>query len=373
MLRQCVERGACCAVGAGQSVDERVLASPGEPVMTSFYNRAKAIEFAGEFWDRPCRSDTQALALGMDGARDVPLSAFWDQKKAPSSHYEPRFVFSTLFKRDQLIAMPKADAPAHLKPVMLIDDNTTGKKLEDCAHFLSQCLKAGGLSIKEQWSVPMLINELTAGEDQRQKPTAKMLCEKVSRPAAQRVIDAGLLNVGDMIGYYKPAGTPHEKSEYAHSAMYTGKDRAGIGRVTCHTASRFVGLSPPDVTDEWFLTNPNYSFTLLHIPRASESMATIGPKIAGWWRVLHAKKTVYYFISADGRAVRTNKAPTHGDAVVFVGAGDSRGYWFERHGTVTICWRADGSLVTMDFQKGRTPSSVAIDGIEATAERLAAA
>ncbi len=43
--------------------------------MTSFYNRAAAMEFAGEFWNRPCRSDTQPFALGMDGGRDVPLSA----------------------------------------------------------------------------------------------------------------------------------------------------------------------------------------------------------------------------------------------------------------------------------------------------------
>jgi hypothetical protein len=79
--------------------------------MTWFYNRAAAMEFAGEFWNRPCRSDTQPFALGMDGGRDVPLSKYWDQRKAPSKHYEPLFVFSTLFGKDQLVAKPKPGAP----------------------------------------------------------------------------------------------------------------------------------------------------------------------------------------------------------------------------------------------------------------------
>jgi len=51
--------------------------------------------------------------------------------------------------------------------------------------------EGGGLNIREQWSVPMLVGELTAGEDHRIRPTAKTLAEKVSRPAAQAIIDTG--------------------------------------------------------------------------------------------------------------------------------------------------------------------------------------
>lgn len=41
-----------------------------------------------------------------------------------------------------------------------------------------------------------------------------------------------------------------------------------------------------------------------------------------------------------------------GDSLYQTGAAltaESRGYWFERHGKITICWRADGSVVTMDL------------------------
>ena len=41
--------------------------------MSSFYDRAAAMAFAGEFWNRPCRSDTQPFALGMDGGRGRAL------------------------------------------------------------------------------------------------------------------------------------------------------------------------------------------------------------------------------------------------------------------------------------------------------------
>ena len=337
--------------------------------MTSFYNRAAAMEFAGEFWNRPCRSDTQPFALGMDGGRDVPLSQFWDQRKAPAKFYEPRFVYSTLWRKDQLIAVPRPGAPKDLPQVMLIDDKTVGKKLEDCAHFLSQCLKAGGLNIREQWSVPMLVGELTAGEDHRIRPTAKTLAEKVSRPAAQAIIDAGLLEIGDMIGYFAPAAKPGERDEYSHSGMFCGTGDNGIGSVTCHTASRFIGLTPPDLKDDWWLVNPNYSFTLLHIPRASESTAAIGASIAGWWRVAQGNQVAFYFVQADGRAVRTSRAPTVAKGPPPLGAGDSRGYWFERHGKVTICWRADGSLFTMDVLAGGKPNHVAVDGAPAIATR----
>jgi hypothetical protein len=108
---------------------------------------------------------------------------------------------------------------------------------------------------------------------------------------------------------------------------------------------------------------------LLHIPRASESTATIGPSIAGWWHVALGKQTVFFFILADGRAVRTSKAPTDAKPPAFVGAGDSRGYWFASHGKITICWRADGSLVTMDTHAGAQPSHVTIDGARASITR----
>ena len=57
--------------------------------------------------------------------------------------------------RDDLLAVPTPGA-CKLDAVLVVD----GEKLEDCAHFLSECRIAGGLRIQEQWSAPMLLMAL---------------------------------------------------------------------------------------------------------------------------------------------------------------------------------------------------------------------
>jgi len=317
-----------------------------------FYDRAAALEFAEDFWNRPCKSDNHGAALGLDSARDVPLASLWDQRKAPAASFEPLFVFNPATGRDDLVAMPKPGARAKdgsaLAPVPLVD----GKKLEDCAHFLSRCLIAGGVAIKEQWSVPMLLIALRESEDARALPIAKTLAEKVPRAAAQRVIDAGLLHIGDMIGYFADGG-------FQHSAMFTGV-RDGVGRVTCHTKSRFMGQTPAGVSDAWHLDNAAFSFTLMHIPYRHPPAR--GDKMAGWWKVSSPLGTDYCYVRADGRAIRSAKEPASAKPPVAPAAGDTRGYWFEAGEAVKFCWRADGRVVTLTPNAGAATAKVAVDG-----------
>lgn len=319
-----------------------------------FYNRAQAMEFASDFWDRPCGSDKHpGGALGLDSARDVPIGAVWDQRKAPPAKFDLRFVYNPNTDRDDLVAVPKAGGGA---PVPVLD----GEKLEDCAHFLSECLKAGGLRIADQWSVPMLLMALRESEDATPKPIAKTLAEKVSRAAAQNIIDTNLLRIGDMIGYFVDG-------KYAHSAMFTGQSD-GLGRVTCHTKSRFMGKTPSAVPDVWYLSNPGYSFTLVHISEAHPPL--LGDKLAGWWRIGKGSAE-FYFVAADGRAIRTASAPKDGKAPRMLGSGDSRGYWFASPTEAKFCWRTDGNVVTLKpAQDGKSAQVVGASAGPATATRL---
>lgn len=301
--------------------------------MAGFYNRAAAMQFAAEFWDRPCKSDTHAAALGLDSARDVSVAAVWDQRKAPAAKFELRYVLNPQTNRDDLVAVPKAGTPG--KPVTILD----GKKLEDCAHFLSQCLKAGGLRIREQWSVQMLVNELRAGEDNSAAPIAKTLAEKVPHAAAKAIVDSGLLKIGDLVAYF------HD-GRYAHCGMYAGHHN-GTARITCHTKSRFPGMTPPQVNDAWDLGTPLVLFSLLHIPRTSESTPARSATLAGWWRLMRPAMTEFYFVRADGRAIRTSEEPKSLKAPVKLAASDSRGYWFEERVGATFSWRRDGLLAHM--------------------------
>lgn len=320
-----------------------------------FYNRAKAMEFAADFWDRPCRSDKHDMALGLDSARDVPVTAVWDQRKAPASQYELRFVFNELMNRDDLVAVPKAGATSGLPKVVIVE----GKKLEDCAHFLSQCLKAGDLRIAEQWSVPMLVSALRQGEDTSTIPFVKTLAEKVPRAAAQAVIHAGLLRIGDMIGYFT-------KGNYSHSAMYTGVYQ-GVGRVTCHTRSRFMGKTPKGGIDAWYLVNPNYLFTLLHI--AYRTPPPMGQTLAGWWTVTGTGLTEHWHLTADGRAMRTRNAPQGPKPRVAADPTDSRGYWFEEHGRLQLVWRKDGALADMRLSADATSARGVAERVLAVARK----
>jgi putative amidase-like protein len=321
------------------------------------------MEFAADYWNRVCKSDNHDAALGLDSARDVPLSAVWDQHKAPAASYEPRFLYNPATDRDDLVAVPKPGATARsaspLKPIVILD----GKQLEDCAHFLSQCLKAGGLRIAEQWSVPMLLNTLRSGEDHHPTPIAKTLAEKVPRAAAQAIIDAGLLKIGDMIGYFADG-------HYTHSAMYTGV-RDGVGRVTCHTKSRFMGWTPSQVPDAWYLANPRYTFTLLHIPYSHPP--PLGATLAGWWRVTSPLRTEYYYVLPDGRAMRTTNVPKTTKAPHAPGPGDSRGYWFSDLREAKFCWRLDGCVVKMTPDRDGTSARVLVDRVgTGTATKLRA-
>jgi hypothetical protein len=306
------------------------------------YDAAKALGFAEDFWNRPCRSASHPEgALGLSEAHDVSVDRFWDKKKTPPDKFELRFVFNDKKDRDDLLAVPKPGA-GQLNAVPVVD----GEKLEDCAHFLSECLIAGGLRIKEQWSVPMLLMVL------RESPVPKTLAEKVSRDVAQAIIDTGLLKPGDMIGYFADGG-------YQHSAMFTGKlntqNGADEGHVTCHTKSRFMGKTPQGVADKWFLSNPDYQFTLVHVPDDAEThRSSLADKLIGWWKVEQRSTTLFLFVAPDGTAVRTATVPKNGRAPI-IGRSDSSGYWFAGAIEAKFCFRTDGSVMTIKvLQNGQS-------------------
>lgn len=314
------------------------------------YDASAAIKFAEQFWDRPCASDSfKDAALGLEDARDVWIGRVWDQRKLPASRFDLRFVFNADSDRDDLIAVPTSNGD---KPVTLVE----GKRLEDCAHFLSRCLIAGGLGIKTQWSVPTLLMALREGEEYK-RTNAQTLGEKLSRQAAQAIIDAGLLKVGDMIAYFNGR-------EFAHSAMYTGKND-GAGRVTCHTKSRFMGKTPKGVPDVWHLERDDFSYSLLHIADGTPPVSA--SKLSGWWRVEWKRGTEFFFAGADGRAVRTVKEPTDAKAPRSLGQKDSPGYWFDGTGDVKFCWRVDGQVVTLKLPQSGNPAQAVRDGPESAA------
>ena len=296
------------------------------------YDRSKAIDYARRFWDRPCDDGVFWLtneAINVERKRK--------ELKAPAADgWEPRFVKYIDSGGEAEKAIFMRPRPGGGRDEILIND---WAGLADCAHFLSRCLTAGGVKIAEL-GVPSLVAKLQARGD------TKTLAEKVPRDRGQRIVDSGLFKIGDMVGYFNvsPTGDYGGRKEYAHSAMYTGKLPASgdEGHITCHTMSRFGGLS--EHPDKWFLyTDNRYVYTFIHFSADDPppSAATIAA-LPGWWKVQYAGRTEYYFILKDGRARYSLTAPKSAQAQL--AGGDGSAYWFETGSTITFVWRNTGTM-----------------------------
>jgi hypothetical protein len=209
--------------------------------------------------------------------------------------------------------------------------------LADCAHFLSRCLTAGGARINER-GVRELVEALQARSD------TKTLCEKVGKDQAQRVIDTGIFNKGDMLGYFNVSSTGDfdGRQAYTHSTMYLGKvDAASVGGVTCHTVARFAPRSW--VNDSWWL-HDGYTYTLIHFSDDDTSRDAVKSSISGWWKLEYAGRTEYYYVFEDGRARYKKPPPPRSTRDPIVGAEGSA-YWFVGSGgSITFVWRATGTV-----------------------------
>ncbi|MCI0463630.1 MAG: amidase domain-containing protein [Gemmataceae bacterium] len=129
------------------------------------------------------------------------------------------------------------------------------KNLEDCAHFVSCCLQAGGLQVPSPFrgvvghvGVSSLVNWLHYSLPSSVTRTFKVGGRRLlSAAEAQAIIDRGELMKGDVIAY------ANEKGLYKHSTIYLGE-----GKITCHTRCRFG--------EPWDLgRGESWKYTLIHV------------------------------------------------------------------------------------------------------------
>ena len=290
------------------------------------YDRDAAVKYADKHWNIPC--DDGVFWLTNDV---VKIETQRKELKAPAADgWQPMFVKGDGSQPEKAVFRRTKGGVTEEK----IINDWVG--LADCAHYLSKCLSAGGAKVNER-GVRELVNTLQARAD------TKTLCEKVPRAGAQRVIDTGIFKKGDMLGYFNidPKGDFGRLNSYTHSTMYVGKlDAAGVGGVTCHTVARF----PPRswVNDSWWL-HDGYKYTLIHFtsddttPTPSKAL-----ELQGWWQLVYAGKTEYYYVFKDGRARYTTIAPKSAKAQIH--APDNSAYWFVDGDKVTFIWRNSGTV-----------------------------
>ena len=180
----------------------------------------------------------------------------------------------------------------------------------------------------------IVVGRWRSGEQTAGAGDTKTLCEKVSKDRAQRVIDSGIFDQGDMIGYFNidPEGDYSGARRYTHSTMYVGKVD-GIGRITCHTKARF-GRQYYD--DPWYLHAGSYNYTLIHIASDDPPLpAATAKRMEGWWTVSYPGRTEYYKFEANGTVRYTlTKPKTKSQPISAAGSG----YYFDAR------WHVDRHL-----------------------------
>lgn len=299
------------------------------------FDRKKAVDFADKHWNIPTDDgifwlSNQGVFINQVRTQNVIGTPFW--RKAPAADGWMPFFVDDKSGGEKAVFQRVA---AGVTEEILINP---WDGIADCAHYLSRCLTAGGLKVDER-GVPSLINTLQS------KSNTKTLCEKVPTGAGQRVIDSGIFQPGDMIGYFNidPKGDYGGAKQYAHSTMYIGKLGADKeGKITCHTICRFPGRSWAE--DRWWLKPPgHYTYTLVHIsdddlpPDPAKAKA-----LSGWWKLVYSGRTEYYLIQPTGSAKYTKTPPKKGQTTILA---DGSAYWFRAAaGEITFIWRSTGTV-----------------------------
>jgi hypothetical protein len=228
--------------------------------------------------------------------------------------------------------------------------------LNDCSHFVSECLQRGGVST---WALnaPDLVKGLRARTD------TKTLCYQVEKDKARWIINSGLLTPGDVIAFSDANG-------FRHATLYLG------GRmIAMHTASNhpdgnayFVNTDqagPNNWESSAHAAHP--SVTLIHFAHRDTDTRTV-TWAHGWWKVTGGSGVFYYHFTPDGQSAWMTQAPTNLTAPPDKPGG--RGYWFvNSEKNVHITWRNSGTLEFFRPQPNQTMTG-ASDSESLSAARL---
>jgi hypothetical protein len=279
------------------------------------YNRGNAIDYAQTYWTIPCKD-------GLLGLRDdrPSIESFRHQLHAPAADWKALFVRDDTGTERGVFR--KSGEPDK------VFQGWDG--LDDCAHYVSQCLRAGGAAIETQWGARELKERLQA------LPNTKTLVEKASVDAGQRIVDAGLLKKGDAVIYYKSVPSEESHVGYGHSAMYVGD-----GGITCHSTCRYKGLGD-STDDEWHLNDGAiFLYTLIHFSTDDAVEADVSKALTGWWSVEYAGRTSYYAVLTNGSARKSQTPPRR--PTDQPPAGPSA-YWFQDQNSIKFTWKETGDL-----------------------------
>jgi hypothetical protein len=340
--------------------------------MSGGVDLSKAIEHANDFWADPCE----------DGIVWTQFKAIKIAEEYGRLHLDPKewgSVFLNYNVTDKLVReglyfvrWSQGDLASRIQSGFKADDfpdryficswrdagfdldlGSNNQKpphtgLNDCAHFVSECLRHAGVSLPQDVKdVDTLLRLL------RNRSDTKTLAWLVNIDQARRIIRANLgttmfsgapsiLQQGDIIAFGNA-----KKTQHIHSTLYLGNEQ-----ITHHTVVNHRDKPNHQDFDPVTKRNQNWEFesnsthplvTIIHFATHGEKPA-LGSPMVGWWRAVWQGQSFFYHFAADGRVVWMQATvPPRGNTPPAV-PPDRRGYWFDNFFDLRICWTHSGSF-----------------------------
>jgi hypothetical protein len=208
--------------------------------------------------------------------------------------------------------------------------------LNDCAHFVSECLSKAGLNVltPENRDVNKLIKSL------EQTGAVKILAKLTDKDRARRILQSDIMTPGDVLAFGVSDG------HHRHSALYLGGEAIAMHTYINHPTlnnDKLVKTGAVTGKKSNWETAANSSHplvTLIHFSYSDPSVQN-SPRV-GWWNVTWQGQNYYYYFDKSGRAGYVTQKPK--DTRKPLVAPESKGYWFEKGTNLSICWTSTGSL-----------------------------
>jgi len=316
-------------------------------------NRANAVDYANKNWFQACSTN------GVVWTRNTPIDVAKETRKLKldPNEWVGRFLFydSGAAISEGLFLVPAAEAtPSILKSREFLSRNFPNKRflcswsdrakestegqtppftgLNDCTHFTSSCLVAGGLQVANLMA-GTFVGMLRADSD------VKTLCLTVHKDLARRMINKGPFTAGDVIAF-------SDDTMFHHAILYLGHRKVAAHTHVNHPdGPEFNKTTDPDGRINTWEISANSSHpkvTLLHFTQGDLDPGH-SAWVHGWWTFTWRGADYFYHFDKDGRVWWTQTRP--GPAMPPPADLSRHGYWFARHHhRIDMCWTRTGTF-----------------------------
>jgi hypothetical protein len=333
-------------------------------------DRNAVLAHAEQYWFRPCEDGD----VWLNNAPIKVRNKMTELRLSPSE-WDCVFLQDNSWK-DHLFAVRKHHVP-NLSALRYNAANIPATDrvkiqdwagLNDCSHFVSECLRKGGFSNGSLSVGPLVDNLLKSG-------SVKLLTDLVSLADARAVLGAGIVKAADIIAYGADDGSRFNVHGHAVIVQEIGA-AAGAAQVAVvnhtrlnHKSFNGVGGGADNWTEYAAAATKHPLVSILHFSHDDPSPMS-SRNLHGWWEITWRNAPYYYRFETDGTAVWSRRRPASAAAPSFSVSLDGKGNWFHQPRGLTVIWQSSASVEQYSVVRDPINGRYEIDGSYCGAERI---